>query len=85
MTWGLYRDTADPTRLVETFVAESWGEHLRQHARATVGDRATEARARAFHQGDGPPAVAHLIYAAAPRAGDDRRGEASALGADAVA
>jgi MFS family permease len=85
MTWGLYRDTADPTRLVETFVAESWGEHLRQHARATVGDRETEARARAFHQGDGPPAVAHLIYAAAPRAGDDRRVEASALGADAVA
>ncbi len=85
MTWGLYRDTADPTRLVETFVAESWGEHLRQHARATVDDRTLAARARAFHQGGGPPAVSHLIYAAAERAGDDRRAEASALGADDVA
>ena len=31
--WGLFNDTADPTRFVETFLSDSWAEHLRQHAR----------------------------------------------------
>jgi MFS family permease len=79
MTWGLYRDTADPSRLLETFVAESWGEHLRQHARATVADRAAEAVARAFHRGPGLPAVSHLIYATARSAGRDHREEAKEI------
>ena len=34
--WGLFRDLAAPDRFVETFVVESWAEHLRQHSRATV-------------------------------------------------
>jgi hypothetical protein len=63
VSWGLYRDTADPWRWVETFVAESWGEHLRQHARATMADLATEAAARRYHRGDGLPAVAHFVHA----------------------
>jgi quinol monooxygenase YgiN len=61
--WGLFRDTADPSRYVETFVVESWAEHLRQHERVTITDRAVEERARAFHIGDTPPIVSHLIYA----------------------
>lgn len=61
--WGLFHDTADPSRYVETFIVESWAEHLRQHERVTVADRAAEERARAFHIGDAPPTVSHLIYA----------------------
>lgn len=61
--WGLFHDTADPSRYVETFVVESWAEHLRQHERVTVADRAAEERAFAFHIGDAPPTVSHLIYA----------------------
>ncbi|HEX9054782.1 MAG TPA: MFS transporter, partial [Gemmatimonadales bacterium] len=63
VSWGLYRDTADPRRWVETFVVESWGEHLRQHARATMSDLATEAAARRYHRGEGLPAVAHFVHA----------------------
>jgi MFS family permease len=61
VSWGLFRDTANPERFVETFVSESWGEHLRQHARATMTDRRVEAEARAFHKGPDAPIVAHLV------------------------
>lgn len=61
--WGLFRDAAESTRYVETFLVESWVEHLRQHQRVTVADRAIEDRARAFHLGDTPPQVSHFIYA----------------------
>jgi MFS family permease len=60
---GLYRDSSDPGRYVETFVVESWAEHLRQHERVTVSDRIAQDRAKAFHVGDAPPAISHYIYA----------------------
>jgi len=63
MRWGLYEDVADPGRFVETFVAESWIEHLRQHERATMADRHVWDRARSFHIKEGAPAVSHLLYA----------------------
>jgi predicted MFS family arabinose efflux permease len=59
--WGLYRDTSDPTRCVEIFMAESWGEHLRQHGRATIADAETERASRAFHVAGAPPRVTHLV------------------------
>ena len=33
--WGLFRDLADTDRFVETFVVDTWAEHLRQHQRRT--------------------------------------------------
>jgi Transmembrane secretion effector len=60
---GLYSDPAQPSRYLETFVVESWAEHLRLYDRATVSDRLTEERARAFHIGAEPPAVSHYIHA----------------------
>ena len=33
--WELYRDLADTDRFLETFVVDTWGEHLRQHERRT--------------------------------------------------
>ena len=59
--WGLYTDTANPARFVETFLVESWAEHLRQHTRITEADRTIEERAFAFHLDDGPPEATHLI------------------------
>ncbi|MDT7806537.1 MAG: hypothetical protein QOJ70_350 [Acidobacteriota bacterium] len=59
--WGLFADTARPGRYLETFLIESWGEHMRQHARVTNEDRAAEERARSFHLSDSPPVVTHLI------------------------
>lgn len=61
--WGLFHDTAKPSRYVETFIVESWAEHLRQHERVTVADQAVEEQARAFQIGDTSPIVSHLIYA----------------------
>jgi MFS family permease/quinol monooxygenase YgiN len=59
--WGLFTDTAQPGHYVETFLVESWAEHMRQHARVTNEDRVAQDRARSFHIGDSPPLVTHLI------------------------
>ena len=61
--WGLFEDVVEQGRFLETFVVESWGEHLRQHERATVADHQILERANSFHVPKGPPAVAHLLYA----------------------
>src|SRR6266849_2984128 len=65
--WNLSRDTADPERYVETFVTESWAEHLRQHERVTAEDREAEQRAQAFHLGPEPPKITHLIAEQLPK------------------
>ena len=65
------RDLADPDRYLETFLVPSWAEHMRQHARVTVEDQATEARAFSFQQPGVEPFASHLI-AARPRGGDHR-------------
>jgi len=59
--WGLYSDPANPGRFMETFLVESWGEHLRQHTRITEGDRKIEERVLSFHLDQGPPPTTHLI------------------------
>lgn len=59
--WELLNDNADPARFVETFVLESWVEHLRQHERVTIADREVEHRARAFHVGSASPSVSHFL------------------------
>ena len=37
--WGVFEDTAEEGRFLETFLVESWLEHLRQHERVTNADR----------------------------------------------
>lgn len=59
--WSLFHDVADPSRCVETFVVESWAEHLRQHARTTVDDQTAQELAWAFHVGAAPPVVSHFV------------------------
>jgi MFS family permease len=59
--WGLFEDAAEPGRWLESFLVESWLEHLRQHERVTKADADQQARARAFHRGNTPPAVAHWL------------------------
>lgn len=61
--WGLFYDPSNPKRYLETFVVESWAEHMRQHERVTIADKEVEDAARAFHVGKNPPLVSHLIYA----------------------
>ena len=61
--WGFYRDLADETRYIETFVRQSWAEHLRQHDRTTFADKEIEKTVLAYHQGAEPPRVKHLVSA----------------------
>jgi quinol monooxygenase YgiN len=63
MSWGLFEDAAEPGRYVESFLVESWVEHLRQHHRATVDDGEVSGEARQYHLGPEPPRVSHLIAA----------------------
>lgn len=65
--WHLYSDPAEPGRFIETFIVESWAEHLRQHGRGTEADRKIEERVFAFHLEDGPPVATHLISEHVPR------------------
>ncbi len=62
MRWGLFKDAADPTRYVETFLVESWAEYLRQRERLTVNDLAIRSKVYAFHKGEGRPRVSRMIY-----------------------
>jgi MFS family permease len=59
--WGVFEDAAEPGRFVETFLVESWLEHLRQHARVTQADRVLEDRVEALLLQ--PAKVTHLITA----------------------
>jgi MFS family permease len=61
--WGLYRDAATDERLVETFVVESWQEHLRQHDRITESDRRLEQRRNALLRPGTTPEIRHLLWA----------------------
>jgi predicted MFS family arabinose efflux permease len=60
--WGVFEDASDPARLVETFLVESWLEHLRQHQRVTNSDRVLQTEVQRF-QLEGEPKVTHMIAA----------------------
>ncbi len=59
--WGVFEDTEQAGRWIEYFIVPSWAEHLRQHERATKHDADLHADARAFHRGEAPPVVRHLL------------------------
>jgi quinol monooxygenase YgiN len=60
--WGLFEDAAEEGRILETFLVESWMEHLRQHERVTNADRVVQEAVRRFHI-HGAPKVTHYIAA----------------------
>jgi hypothetical protein len=61
-TWGIFEDAAAPGRMVETFLVESWMEHLRQHERVTQADRLVQEAVQRF-QTSGQPIVTHYVAA----------------------
>jgi len=58
--WGVFEDAAEEGRMVETFLVESWLEHLRQHERVTNADRLLQDTVKKFHSA-GDPKVTHFI------------------------
>jgi len=64
---GLYADLADPTRLVEYFMVESWEEYEQLHDRGVSREEADiKTLARQLHQGPNKPVVARLLAEHAP-------------------
>jgi MFS family permease len=57
--WGVFEDTARRGRFVETFLVESWLEHLRQHERVTKADHAIEEHVHSFLSSE--PKTTHLV------------------------
>ena len=68
-------DAADPERMIEWFLVESWAEHLRQHHRVSQADADLQAEALRFHVGPGRPEVHHFLALDLESAasGSDRR------------
>jgi MFS family permease len=61
-TWGIFEDTAQPCRFLETFLVASWAEHLRQHQRVTNADYVLQEHINQLLQGE--VQITHFI---APR------------------
>ncbi len=61
--WGIFNNASESGKYVETFVVESWAEHVRQHSRVTLADKQAQDLARSFHLPTEPPKVTHFIYA----------------------
>ncbi len=61
IAWGIYADVTDPSRYLEWFMVETWGEHLRQHYRLTISDSDLENYIRSFHVGPEPPVITHFV------------------------
>jgi hypothetical protein len=58
--WALFEDPAQDGRFIETFLTDSWLEHLRTHERVTKADRVQEQIVRRFLI-DGGPKTTHLV------------------------
>jgi hypothetical protein len=59
--WSVYRDANRPQRFIETFVAPSWEEHIRQHGRRTAADASLQESLRTVLVQGTEPVVAHFI------------------------
>jgi MFS family permease len=61
LSWGLFRDVAQPGRYVEYFVDENWLEHQRRLERFSAFDADLRARRLAFHIGPEPPLTRRYV------------------------
>jgi MFS family permease len=58
--WDVYEDLSQPGAFLETFLLESWTEHLRQHERVTQADLVLQVEVNRFHI-EGSPEVSHFL------------------------
>ena len=61
LSWGLFRDAANPRRWIEYFVDENFIEHQRRLERFTAFDAVLRQERLAFHLGDSPPRARRYI------------------------
>jgi MFS family permease/quinol monooxygenase YgiN len=70
LSWGLFRDVAQPGRYIEYFVDENWLEHQRRLARFTAFDAALRAQRLALHRGPEPPLTRRYVAGTPAAEGD---------------
>lgn len=61
LSWGLFRDAAQPGHYIEYFVDENWVEHQRRLERFSAFDAVLREKRLAFHLGDAPPVVKRYV------------------------
>ena len=59
--FAIFEDPAEEGRFVETFMTDSWSEHLRLHQRVTISDRKAENAVRRWNIGEAK--ATHLVLA----------------------
>ncbi len=59
--WQLFQDAAASDRYLETFLAESWLEHLRHHERVTQADHQLQDKIGQCLVGETQPVVTHYL------------------------
>jgi predicted MFS family arabinose efflux permease len=59
--FAVFEDPAEEGRFVETFMSDSWSEHLRLHQRVTITDRKSEEAVRRWNVGE--VKTTHLVLA----------------------
>jgi predicted MFS family arabinose efflux permease len=59
--WWLFQDTADPSRFVETWIEETWADHMRNHERVSVAHREIERRVSELTRTGAPTATRHFV------------------------
>jgi predicted MFS family arabinose efflux permease len=60
-SWRVWRDAADPGRVLEQFVVGSWDEHLRQHERVSRRDQQRLDEVRTMTDPSRPTTVTHWL------------------------
>jgi hypothetical protein len=63
INWRVWRDSADPGRVMEQFIVGSWNEHLRQHERVSRRDQMRLTDIEAMTDPDRPTVVTHWLTA----------------------
>jgi MFS family permease len=61
LSWGLFRDAAQPGRVIEYFVDENWVEHQRRLERFSAFDAELRQQRLALHLGDEPPRIKRFV------------------------
>lgn len=61
VSWSIYEDADRPHRYLETYVAPTWEEHIRQHARRTATDAALQEAVHGYLQEGTLPTVKHFV------------------------
>ena len=59
--WQIFEDAANPGTFIESYVVNTWLDHLRQHERITKHDAQIQSRIRSLLKADTKPVVNHFI------------------------